>query len=209
MLCFIDESGDTGLKTASGSSEYFTIAMVLFNDHDEANACDERIALLRRELGLKPDYEFHFSHSSDRVRQSFFEAVRPYDFFYLGFTINKQLLYGPGFKYKGSFYKYTTRLILENAKPYLVKAIVIFDGNGSREFRQQLKTYLKRTVNTSSGIEYIKDVKVQDSRRNNLIQMADMVCGALGMKLKKKPGADRFYRIISHREISWPIWPKV
>lgn len=208
MLCFIDESGDTGRKTTSGSSEYFTIAMILFNENDEANACDQRIELLRRELGLNQEYEFHFSHSSDRARQAFFEALHTYDFFYLGFTINKKHLYGKGFQYKGSFYKYTTSLILENAKPYLSDAIIIFDGNGSREFRKQLKTYLKKKVNNTSGVQHIKDVKVQDSHRNNLIQLTDMICGALAMGLKKRENSDKYHRIISHREISWQVCPK-
>ncbi|NNN06950.1 MAG: DUF3800 domain-containing protein [Elusimicrobia bacterium] len=38
MLVFIDESGDTGLKVAQDSSEYFVVALVTFEDHDEAVA---------------------------------------------------------------------------------------------------------------------------------------------------------------------------
>ncbi len=40
MLVFIDESGDTGLKIDKGSSKYFVIALVIFEDHEEAIACD-------------------------------------------------------------------------------------------------------------------------------------------------------------------------
>ena len=51
MLVFIDESGDSGLKVTQGSSRYFTVSLVVFEDHDEALACDKRIELLKRELG--------------------------------------------------------------------------------------------------------------------------------------------------------------
>ena len=51
LLVFIDESGDPGLKTDQGSSRFFTIGLVVFEDHDEAQACDDRIMLLKRELG--------------------------------------------------------------------------------------------------------------------------------------------------------------
>ena len=49
MLIFIDESGDPGLKIDAGSSRYFVIALVAFDDHDEALAVDDRISLLRKE----------------------------------------------------------------------------------------------------------------------------------------------------------------
>ena len=51
MLVFIDESGDPGLKLHEGSSAYFIISLVVFEDHDEAIACDQKIQLLKRELG--------------------------------------------------------------------------------------------------------------------------------------------------------------
>ena len=52
MLVFIDESGDTGRKLDKGSSRYFVIVLITFEDNDEALACDQRIALLRKELRL-------------------------------------------------------------------------------------------------------------------------------------------------------------
>jgi hypothetical protein len=209
MLCFVDESGDTGLKTGAGSSTHFTIALVLFPDNDEADACDQRISLLRRELGIHPEYEFHFSHNSDRVKESFFDAVIPYNFFYLGFTINKKELYGEGFKYKNSFYKYTCGLVFENAKSHLDNAVIVFDGNGSREFRNQLCRYLKKRINPTEGVLHIKGIKIQDSKKNNLIQMADMICGSLGQGLKThRKDSSKYHSKICHREISWQVWPK-
>lgn len=50
MLAFIDESGDTGRKIHSGSSHYLMVALVVFEEGDEAAARDQRISLLRREL---------------------------------------------------------------------------------------------------------------------------------------------------------------
>ena len=35
MLVFIDESGDTGLKIEKGSSRYFVIALVSFEENEE------------------------------------------------------------------------------------------------------------------------------------------------------------------------------
>ena len=91
MLVFIDESGDAGLKIKKGSSKFFTVSLVVFEDNEEAIACDQRIELLKREIGwVKPD-EFHFKRNSDRVRRAFLGAVAPYNFFYYGIVINRKI----------------------------------------------------------------------------------------------------------------------
>ena len=58
MLVFIDESGDPGMNKKIGSSEYFIVTAVAFEDHEEATRCDERIDTLRQELRAG---EFHFN----------------------------------------------------------------------------------------------------------------------------------------------------
>ncbi|HNU81404.1 MAG TPA: DUF3800 domain-containing protein, partial [bacterium] len=82
MLVFIDESGDSGLKIEKGSSRYFTIGLLVFEDNEEALNCDQRIKSLKKELGLPENYEFHCKRNSDKVRRAFLVAVSPYNFFY-------------------------------------------------------------------------------------------------------------------------------
>ena len=52
MLVFIDESGDSGMKIKEGSSRFFTIGLVVFEDYDDATACDQRIQLLKKEIAF-------------------------------------------------------------------------------------------------------------------------------------------------------------
>jgi len=47
MLVSVDESGDVGIKVAAGSSRYFTVTLLVFEDHEEALAADDRIDLLK------------------------------------------------------------------------------------------------------------------------------------------------------------------
>ena len=206
MLVFIDESGDTGLKIEKGSSRYFVIALVSFEENEEAIACDQRIELLKRELKLSGDFEFKFSKLRKEQRIKFFEAVLPYSFFYFGIVINKDQdkLYGDGFKIKESFYKYACSLVFENAKPYLKEATIIIDGSGSRQFKQEFKAYLRKKVGTS----IIKKVKIQSSHTNNLIQLADMIAGAVYRSFTKKGDKDIYRKMLSAKEIYVQVWPK-
>jgi len=206
VLVFIDESGDTGLKIGKGSSRYFVVALVLFEENDEAVACDQRIELLKGELKLSAGAEFKFNKLRKDKRIQFFEAVLPHSFFYFAIIINKDLkkLYGDGFKIKESFYKYTCGLVFQNAKPYLKNATVVIDGSGSREFKRQFKTYLRRKV----GKGIIGKVKIQSSHTNNLIQLADMVAGAVHRSFTNKGDKEIYRKMIGAKEIYAQVWPK-
>jgi hypothetical protein len=207
MLIFIDESGDPGLKTNKGSSRYFTVCLVVFEDNEEALACDQRIQLLKKEVGWEASEEFHFSRNSNKIRGAFMSAVAPYNFFYYGIVINKDenKLWGDVFKNKESFYKYTCGLVFENAKEKLNNATIIIDESGNMDFKHKLASYLR--MKTKSGA--IKKVKMQRSESNNLLQLADYVSGIINRSVRNnKKHADDYRKKIAHKEMYVQIWPK-
>lgn len=211
MLAFVDESGDAGRKIAKGSSPYFVVALVTFQDDNEALTCDERIGLLRGELGLPTAYEFHFAKNSKKVRQAFLSAVNPFPFFYHVFALNKnpERLYGPGFENKDSLYKYAVRLTFENAKPFLDNAIVVIDENGDAKFRDELATYLRKRVKDPDGRRLIRKVKLQRSSGNNLLQLADYVVGVASRFITTRTdGIELRRRFLAAHEMSLQVWPK-
>ena len=132
----------------------------------------------------------------------------PYQFFYYGIVINKVKLFGEGFRNKESFYKYACGLLFENAKEKLDNATVIIDESGRKLFKYQLASYLKRKTN-SGNKKCIRKVKSQNSKQNNLLQLADMTAGAINRSLIRKKFDKNEYRdIIKSREIYVQVWPK-
>lgn len=211
MLVFLDESGDPGLAIEKGASKYFTIALVVFEDNEEATACDQRIDLLRKEIRWKKGEEFHFKRNSHRIRKSFLQAVAPYNFFYYGivFDKNPHKLSNDLFLSKKSFYSYTCGLVFETAKSRLHEAIVIIDKSGGTEFRIELTKYLRRKMNTQGKVLLIKKVKMQTSQGNNLLQLADYIAGVINREVHgTKKFAKEYRKLISHREIEVSQWPK-
>ena len=205
MLAFIDESGDTGLKVDKGSSFFFVVAMVVFENHEEAVDCDREIERLKRDLNLK-NPEFKFGQLSKDKRIAFFTKLLPYEFYYYAVVINKdpQKLFGKGFRFKDSFYKFTCKLVFSNAKDCLRDAIVVIDGSGSRMFKLQLSNYIRKE--TEPGV--LKNLKIQESHRNNLLQLADMVAGAVHRSLKTKNDSGIYREIIRVKEKLVQKWPK-
>ncbi len=210
MLVFIDESGDTGRKIDKGSSKFFVVSLVLFEDNDEALACDQRIELLKRELTKVTPFEFHFQDNSERIRQAFLKSVIPYSFTYFSVVIDKdpRKLFGEGFDVKESFYKYACSMVFTNAKPYLDNATVILDKSGSPTFQKSLKKYLNTKTNSEGGRKIIKKLKQQNSHSNNLLQLADYVSGVINRKFQNKKKWQSYYKFLSPKEMWVQKWPK-
>ena len=94
MLVFVDESGDVWLKLGQGSSEFFVVTLVVFEDNDEAEALDQRVDLLMKELGINLRGEFKFNKANQNIRKAFLQTILPYTFFYFAIVINKKELFG-------------------------------------------------------------------------------------------------------------------
>ena len=208
MLVFIDESGDSGMKGKVGSSRLFVVTAILIEENEDAEDCDGRIMALKKELKLSDRFEFHFNSCSDTFRRRFLETVAACNFFYYSIVLNKARLWGPGFHYKNSFYKYAAGLVFENAKAHLVEATVILDECGNRDFKTELSKYLRRRMNDGKRI-LIKKVRMEPSHSNNLLQLADMVCGAVNRSFDvTRQRRMEFRRLINPRELKVQVWPR-
>ena len=210
MLVFVDESGDPGMRGRPNTSRYFVVTAVIFADNEQATACDRAIDALRVDLRLPEHREFHFSKNTPEVRCAFLNQVNDFDFRYVAFALDKDStsLTGGGFKYKKSLYKLSVRYAFTHANDLLESAHVIFDRCGGRAFTGELKRYLKSRLN-EGGKKRIRKVTSQRARTNNLIQMADIVCGAVARSLRSDKKDRNTYRtIIKMHEHAVQIWPK-
>src|SRR5437660_11725998 len=115
MLVFVDESGDAGMGSKEGTSKYFVVTAVIFEDHDEAMTCDRGINEIREKLKFPPRREFRFSHCERRIREQFLREVSIYQFFYLAVVVDKCKLTNEHLRQKASFYNYMVRLVFEIA----------------------------------------------------------------------------------------------
>lgn len=209
MLVFVDESGDSGLKLGKGSSEFFVLTLVIFNVNEKANTSDSAIDGIRTDLNLSERTEFKFNKLNDKGRRYFLSAVSNLAFMYFSVVINKANLTGKGFGFKEPFYKYVCSMAFNNCKEYLEDATIVIDGSGSREFRQQLQTYIKGKINDKNDVRNrIKKVKIEDSKKNNLLQLADMVCGAVARSYTSKKDEPSYRSLIKSREGYVQFWPK-
>jgi len=198
------------MKHREGTSKYFVVTAVLFDDDEEAVACDNGIGDIRAQLEFPPYREFRFNSCSRKIREHFLRLVAEFQFFYLAVVIDKCKIHNQFLmREKEKFYNYMVGLVFENLKPRLNDAKVILDRNGGIKFRQELSKYLKKKICEPGGKSLLKKVKMDPSHSNNLLQLADMVCGAVARSFRIDKEDKGFYRnIIRERELDVSVWPK-
>lgn len=208
MLVFIDESGDLGFKLDRGSSRFFTIALVVFDDSVAAQACQQVIEGLKQQLHLPTDYEFHFHDDSHDRRLALLSTVARQHFWCYTFTLDKASprLTGPGFRHRSPDYKWVCRTAIDNVASELQDATIIIDGSGERTFRQQISAYLRRELNPQQRAQ-IKAIRLSRSHSDPLIQLADYVAGVTNRLYEEKAGAELYELYLRRKRRSQRKWP--
>ncbi|MBK8913085.1 MAG: DUF3800 domain-containing protein [Phycisphaerales bacterium] len=198
MLVFFDESGDPGMRFSEGSSLLFTAAAVVFDDHHASTNCQRHIEAMRDAMRIR---EFHFADLSHRKRLAFFDGIRSFPFGYYAFVLNKQKLWSRKFSAKKSVYEYPLDFMFSNMAPVLDDAQVILDRCGDRQFRRDIKARLLKHKG-------VRTVIAERSHNNALVQLADMVCGAVARSFGSRKKPDEYRNLIRHRERQVRFWPQ-
>jgi len=178
MLVFIDESGDPGFRINKGSSKYFVIVLIIFDDDIEAENTAQKIKNLKINLGKSEKFEFKFNKFKKEIRLSFLKSIQNCKFRIRAIIFDKEKIYSDHLRNsKDSFYNFALAQLLKNNGNNILNARIKIDGSGDKKFRQNLENYLKKKINLEGKI--ISNLRFCDSEKNLLIQLSDMVAGSL------------------------------
>lgn len=179
MYIYLDESGDTSFKFRNGATRHFVIALVFVDDPIPLHAA---IDDCRTALHWPDSKEFHFSGMRDHSIRRFFEAVRPHPFGVRSLIVEKDRLHSTALREKETFYNFLVKMILENDFGDIRDATLVIDESVQSKTKQQhFASYLRKNLNppNSKAPRKISTVKFHRSHSDNLIQLADMVAGAI------------------------------
>ncbi len=201
MLIFIDESGDAGFKISKGSSSYFVISLVIFDEELDAEETALKIKKLRKALNKSDKFEFKFNKCNRKLREEFLNEIRNCNFRIRSIVMDKEKIYSKHLRDLATdFYGFSLRMVLQHNGKTIKNAKIRIDGSGERKFRKQLTLYLRKYLN-SSNKKIIKNLRFYDSKQNVLIQLADMIAGSIRRDFEKTTPDHNIYRkIIRKRE---------
>lgn len=201
MLVFIDDSGDPGFKLGKGSSRFFLISAVIFDDNLEAEKAALAIKELRRELFGRDDVEFKFHKSKKETRIKFLEGVRKCRFRVRCLVVEKNRIYSPELRInRNSFYGYIIKTMLKYSNNTVLDAKIRIDGSGDRVFRKSFLGYLRRELNGRDR-KIIMNCKLIDSKNDVLIQLADMIAGSVHRSYQTDKADANIYKKIIRKNI--------
>lgn len=171
-----DEAGDVSLNFGKGASRYFVPVFVATKKPDELR---DLLGKLRQSLRLSPTHEFKFHKmTSTEIRNEVFSALARADFQAYSLIVDKTRLpkifeTTEGLEIYTHFITELLALIPENI---LKDATLILDEFGSTP---DLRTELRRTMIKRHMPRHFKRVLVRSSHREPLIQVADLMAGAI------------------------------
>lgn len=183
-----DEAGDVSLNFAKGASRYFVPAFIGTQKPDRLR---EKLAELRQELGLSETHEFKFHKmTSAEIRNEVFSMLAHADFEAWALIVDKTRL-PKIFETTESLEIYThfiTELLAIIPNELQKDATLILDEFASTP---DLRTELRRTMIKRHMPRLFKRVIIRSSHRESLIQVADLVAGAI-MRRDTQNDADAF-----------------
>ncbi len=166
--------------------------MVIFRDTKEAERASAAIRALQKERRVYPEFKFSGTHNN--VKDAFFRAVAPFDFKVRAIVVRKEKIHSHHLMTNSErFYAFFVRNMMSHDGGALKGARVKIDGSGSRKFKKEMVSYLKR--HTADGA--LGRVTFEKSHADHLIQLADMVSGAIHRSYHPdKANHDRWYRML-------------
>ncbi len=98
-------------------------------------------------------------------------------------------------------YQRAGALTLDQARNNMREAKLLFDATSSKAFDWEFLRFLKKHAGRSEGLPVIGETRRLDSYKDELVQMIDMVVGAVMAEDR------RYYRLIRRKEGGRVIFP--
>lgn len=190
-LVFIDDSGDPGFKKTSSNN--FVMAAAVFIDSVVAEELSNRIDEYRKTLRWRKNVEFKFSKDRKEIVIELLNIICEYDFEIYAVYINKSR-FGNIMDVvdKDKLYNWTIAELLGIIPPKNMK--VKIDGRSGRQNMKNTAAYLRHRLKNRS---WQLEIGFEDSRNNNLIQVADLVAGSINRSFESsKTDAQKYIRIL-------------
>lgn len=221
MPTFVDESGGTG-PVLTPSDRFFHLAAVWVPTLDDAARFSQECASVRSQLGVGPGHEFKFSktHRLPEHRRSFYRAALSIPFRFAVASVDKR---ASDWRERGDLKRPPTAeeihlvALVELAahlRPlYLARHVgpsalpkrpppdpIRVDRNDDKKFLSRV-TGVFRPLGSACDPhrKLIDGARFGDSDKDDMLQLADMVCGATAAA--RVEGDGRWWEMIRERDV--------
>jgi hypothetical protein len=177
ITAFADEFGNNSFKFDTQGTHFIVATVICKNSN--LGVLKEAIDQIR----LRHNFQTGEIKSSNVAqnhtrRKKILRDIAKLDISVFAVIVDKRQLFGKGFGYKKSFYKYLNGLLYKELFRTFPKLELYVDEHGGNDFLMEFKWYVERNHERSlfSGSEFT----IVNSQHNHYIQLADFIAGSLG-----------------------------
>ena len=193
----IDASGDAGLRNSD--TKQLVIAAVITDSEEKTMLLEEAINSFRRDLGWVDLHEFKFSKTEKSVIVDLINHVKGFEYRAYVVVLHKTQRDTKSTP-KGKIPVYNQVM-----KELLIKVsknnqLVTIDGKSGKLYDKQVRAYLRQTLREKGIMD--SHIRFVDSRSNPLVQLADIIAGAVARSYKDKTDSQKYVNLLNRKIIS-------
>jgi len=191
---YVDDSGDAGLRNSH--TDKLIVAAVIIIDEDKRAALNDAINLYRKDLGWHELDEFKFAKTNKAILVDLIKHIKDYDYKAHVVVLDKNEIDIDSIpKEKVSVYNHVLKeLLLRVGKD---RQFITIDGKHGKKHDAKVRVYLRNQLKENGIMS--TDIKFVDSRKDSLVQLADIVVGAVARSYKDKSDSQRYIELLKEK----------
>jgi hypothetical protein len=200
-IIYIDESGNADVTNAE--PPVFVVAAVIIDSRKDLSGLDQRFKNAFAAIQRPENHELRTAGLSVAKHGRVLRELSLLEYQWAAACFDKPKLTSPGFSDPTTFYRYAFQFLIGDLLTIAWQADLIIDEHSSNEFQKSLEQYLRRQ-NSGLPIDRLNSVTFTQSAKERLVQLADLVAGAV----RRSVSGERVpLREIEHQMINLQHWP--
>ena len=200
-VIYLDESGTPDIQNLAPA--VFVVGAVVIESRQDLAGIEQRFRNAFATIKRPEDHELRTAGLSEAKHARVLRELSLLEYQWAAACFDKTKLDSPGFADPKTFYRYAFQFLIGDLLTVAWQADLVIDENSTPEFQVELEAYLRRQ-NSGLPIGRLQSVKFSQSSKDRLVQLADLVAGAVRRSVE---GHSVPLREIEHQMISLQFWP--
>jgi hypothetical protein len=200
-VIYMDESGNSDIENLQ--PPVFVIGAVVIESRRDIAGLDQRFRNASAHIRRPEEHELRTGGLSEGKHAQVLHELSLLDYQWAAACFDKSRLNTAGFADPVTFYRYAFQFLVGDLLTIAWQADLVIDENSTAVFQAQFEDYLRRQ-NSGLPINRLGTIKFSDGGKERLVQLADLVAGAVRRSVA---GEGRPLREIEHKMINVQFWP--
>lgn len=206
MMAFADEFGNNSFDFDNQGSHFIVASVIL--SKSKIKELEEQVEVIRKRYFQTGEIKSSKVGPNHTRRIKILSELIKLDFTIYAIVVDKRRLFGEGFKYKGTFYKFLNNIVYKELFRTFPDLSLVVDEHGSNDFMRSFKRYVEK--NHVNDLFSQNEFQFYGSAKSILIQLADFIAGSLGYcfdELKKSEKSKDILEILKAKISSINYFP--